>query len=92
MKKIIVFPKPMDGFIGEKVWDLLLSDAFSKLRGGFHKELTVEEIEYLREEFEPYCVLEKTPMGKFSVEEGEEISVDMMLQASYELTKFAVTN
>ena len=91
MKKIINIPSKMDMGVGEKVWDLLRSDEFSKLRCGFHEDLTNDELDYLRKQFEPFCVLTEDPMGRRFVEEQEEITVRMMLEASYELTKFEVS-
>lgn len=90
-KKIIVIPPGgVNALVGEKIWDLLRSDEFAKLRGGFHKDLTPDEIAYLRKGFEPFVVLTDSPMGRYFVNEDEEISVQMMLQAAYELTKYAV--
>ena len=91
MKKIIIIPSKMDMGVGEKVWDLLRSDEFSKLRCGFQKDLSPDELNYLRKQFEPFCVLTEDPMGRQFVEEQEEITVRMMLEASYELTKFEVS-
>lgn len=92
MKKIIVIPGRMDCFTGEKLYELLHSMEFSRLRDGFAKDLSKEEIEFLREGFEPFQVLTDSPLGKYFVEEEEEISVEMMEEASFEMTKAEVSS
>lgn len=92
MKKILVIPKDLDIF-GASVSNLLLSDAFSKLRCGFSKDLSGEEISFLRKGFEQFCVLSETKQDKvYFVEEDEEITVEMMLEASYSLTRSEINS
>ena len=73
------------------VWNLLQSKEFSRLRCGFGRDLSESEVNYLREQFRPYCVLTQSVLGKRYVEENEEISIEMMEEASYELTRQEVS-
>lgn len=93
MKKILVIPKDIDVSHGTPISKLLMSDAFSRLRCGFSKDLSEEEISYLRQEFEQFCVLSETQQDRvYCVEEDEEISVNMMLEASFDLSRILVTS
>ena len=91
MKKIIVFPAGIDLSLGGPVSNLLSSREFSRLRCGFANFLTDEEIDFLMEEFEPFCVLDETPRGRRSVEEDEDISIEMMEEAAHYLTRLEVS-
>ena len=91
MKKIIVFPANMDLSRYSVIWNLLQSREFSRLRCGLAQDLSETEVNYLREGFQPYCVLAHSALGKKCVEENEEISIEMMEEASYELTRQEVS-
>lgn len=93
MKKILIIPKDLDTSHDAPIWNLLLSEALSRLRSGFSKDLSEEEISFLRQEFEQFCVLSETQQDRvYCVEEDEEISVNMMLEASFDLSRILVTS
>lgn len=90
MKKEIIFPANVDLSQNSSIWKLLHSREFSRLRCGFARDLSASEIEFLRDGFEPFCGLTSSPTKKF-VEANEEISIEMMEEASYELTRIEVS-
>ena len=73
-------------------WDLIGSDAFSKLRTG-REALTESELRFLRREFTKFIEFaeqgDHSYDGRSCVPKNENITIEMMRQASYELTKLA---
>ena len=87
MIKKIDIPENLDFGHDSRIWNLLQSRAFSKLRCGGADDLNTDELEFLRKEFEQFCCLTDGGDDHFSVEEAEPLTVAMMEKAAFEITK-----
>lgn len=92
MVKVIRIPETLDMSYNSSIWDLLCSNAFSRLRCGLSDKISDEGLAVLRKGFAPFCVLTNNPLsGEKYVDEDKEITIDMMERASYKLTKLEVS-
>ena len=91
--KILNIPTTLRLKYDSDVWDLLGSDAFSKLCTGQEKALTESELNYLRKEFTKFAKFaergDHSYDERYAVPKNEPITISMMQKASVELARIA---